>query len=116
MVGYIELNRRVWPVGIRARDEHDDFRRHPRLRSDNAFALVLFLTSPGIAQLHFQSGMLAAREMFGKSYFSLGTVEKATVDQTVIGMLAGNYQSTTPEALASHKTTQPVGFRAHENT
>ena len=66
------------------------------------------------AQLHFQSGMLVAREMFGKGYFALGVMEKASVDQTVLGMVSGNYQHMTPESLASHKAHEPVGFRAHE--
>src|SRR5690242_15151004 len=54
------------------------------------------------AELHLLNRVTAAREMFSKSYFSLGMVEKATVDQTVMSMVAGNYQSMTPEALA-HK-------------
>jgi hypothetical protein len=64
------------------------------------------------AELHLLNRVTAAREMFSKSYFSLGMVEKATVDQTVMSMVAGNYQSMTPEALASHKAHEPVGFRA----
>jgi hypothetical protein len=64
------------------------------------------------AELHLLNRVTAAREMFSKSYFSLGMVEKATVDQTVMSMVAGNYQRMTPEALASHKAHEPVGFRA----
>lgn len=64
------------------------------------------------AQLLFQSGLLAAREMYGKSYFSLGIGEKAAVDQAVIGMVASNYQNTTAEMLAGQKTQEPMGFRA----
>lgn len=63
------------------------------------------------AQTFFQSGLLAARDMFGKSYFALGVNEKIAVDQAVLGMVASNYQSTTPESLASHKDQQPMGFR-----
>jgi hypothetical protein len=63
------------------------------------------------AELHLLTGMTAAREMFSKSYFSLGMAEKATVDQTVLNMVAGNYQSLTPEALASQKAQEPMGFR-----
>ncbi len=51
------------------------------------------------AELHFLNRVTAAREMFAQSYFSLGMVEKATVDQTVMSMVAGTYQSFTPEAL-----------------
>ena len=35
------------------------------------------------AELHLLNRVTAAREMFSKSYFSLGMVEKVTVDQTV---------------------------------
>jgi hypothetical protein len=66
------------------------------------------------AELHFLVGMTAAREMYGKSYFSLGVGEKIAVDQAVTGMVAANYQGImTPEGLASQSTQQPVGFRAH---
>ena len=44
------------------------------------------------AELHFLTGMTAAREMYSKSYFALGVSEKATVDQMVLGMVASNYQ------------------------
>jgi hypothetical protein len=64
------------------------------------------------AELHFLNGLTAAREMFGKSYFSLGLSEKTAVDQAVLGMVAGNYQNLTPESL-SQTTQQPAGFRAH---
>jgi hypothetical protein len=68
------------------------------------------------AELHLLNRVTAAREMFSKSYFSLGVVEKATVDQTVMSMVAGIYQSFTPEALASRKAQEPIGFRALEET
>jgi len=53
---------------------------------------------------------VVAREMFGKSYFSLGVAEKMTVDQTTVGIVAGNYQALTPEALAGQKTPTAMGF------
>lgn len=62
------------------------------------------------ANLHLLVGMTAAREMFAKSYFSLGVSEKVTVDQTVWSMVAGNYQGLTPEMLASQKVQEAVGF------
>jgi len=68
------------------------------------------------AELHMLNRVTVAREMFSKSYFSLGVVEKATVDQTVMSMVAGIYQSFTPEALASRKAQEPIGFRASEET
>lgn len=74
------------------------------------------LLRAAVAQLHLLNGLTFAREMFGKSYFALGAAEKATVDQTMINMLAGNYQSLTLEALASQKASEPVGFLAQAHT
>ena len=62
------------------------------------------------AEMHFQSGLSAAREMFGKSYFSLGVAEKAVVDQAVITHVGSNYRDITPEFLSSQEPRQPVGF------
>jgi hypothetical protein len=45
----------------------------------------------------------AAREMFAKSYFSPGMVERTTVDQTVMSMVAGTYQSFTPRGSSSSR-------------
>jgi hypothetical protein len=63
------------------------------------------------AHLHLLAGLNVAREMFSKSYFSLGVSEKATVDQMVWSMVASNYQGLTPETLGSQKTQEPMGFR-----
>ncbi len=65
-----------------------------------------------VAELHLLNGMTAAREMFGKGYFSLGIGERAAVDQTVVGSIAALYQNITPEFLAGQQAQQPVGFRA----
>jgi len=65
-----------------------------------------------VAEMHFQSCLLAGREMFGRGYFSLGVSEKAAVDQAVIGFVGSNYQTLTPELLAGQQAPQPVGFRA----
>jgi hypothetical protein len=62
------------------------------------------------AELRLLNGMTAAREMFGKSYFSLGMGEKAIVDQTVIGFVAANFHTLSPETLADQTATNPVGF------
>ena len=43
------------------------------------------LQRAAVAHLHLLCGMTAAREMFGKSYFSLAVAEKTAVDQTVLG-------------------------------
>jgi hypothetical protein len=69
------------------------------------------------AELYFLAGMYAAREMYGKSYFSLGAVEKGAVDQIVLGQVGSNFQALTPELLNSLKAKtaapppNPVGFR-----
>jgi hypothetical protein len=62
-----------------------------------------------LAELHFLNCVTSAREMFGRSYFSLGLSEKAAVDQAVLGGMAGNYAVVTPEWLAGQQM-QPVGF------
>jgi hypothetical protein len=63
------------------------------------------------AELHVLNALTAAREMYGKSYFSLGGGEKAAIDHAVLGLLAGSYQGITPELLAAHKPHEPMGFR-----
>jgi hypothetical protein len=60
------------------------------------------------ASSYFQAGLLAAREMFGKSYFGDG--EKVAVDQAVLAYVAGNYQAITPENLAAQQAKQQMGF------
>jgi hypothetical protein len=37
-------------------------------------------------------------------------------EETVMSMVAGIYQSFTPEALVSRKAQEPIGFRASEET
>ena len=64
------------------------------------------------ASLFFLVGMTASREMYGKSYFSLGNAEKAALDQVVLGFVGYNFQSLTPEALRGRASQQPVGFQA----
>jgi hypothetical protein len=64
------------------------------------------------ASLYFLNTLTAAREMFGKSYFSLGAFEKNAVDQAVIGFVAGTYQGITPAALAAQEAPKGAGFLA----
>jgi len=64
------------------------------------------------AEMHVLSCLIASREMFAKGYFSLGTGERAIVDQAVVTMVGANYQAITPQYLASQTTPQPMGFRA----
>jgi hypothetical protein len=53
-----------------------------------------------------------AREMFGKSYMSLGATEKLALDQTVFQMVASSYQAITPESLKSQQRHKPqAGFQ-----
>ena len=63
-----------------------------------------------VAELHFLNCLTAAREMFGRGYFSLGETEKAALHQVVIGSVGANYQGVTPEWLAGHAQQQPMGF------
>jgi hypothetical protein len=62
------------------------------------------------AETHFQTTLLAARERFGRAYFSLGASEKVAVDQAVIAFVASNYREITPEFLTGQESRQPVGF------
>jgi hypothetical protein len=63
-----------------------------------------------VAQMHTLNLQTAAREMFGKSYFSLGIGDKMAVDQVVIAVVAANFAAVTPEWLAGPPPPQPVGF------
>jgi hypothetical protein len=63
-----------------------------------------------VAELHFLNCVTAGRDMFGRSYFSLGATEKAAVDQAVLGAIGGNYSAITKEWLAGQKAEQAMGF------
>jgi hypothetical protein len=53
-----------------------------------------------------------AREMFGKSYISLGVAEKVTLDQTVFQFVAATYESITPDKLKSQQQQKAqAGFQ-----
>jgi hypothetical protein len=67
------------------------------------------LLRAAVAGICALNGQMAAREMFGKSYFALGLAEKAAVDQAVINLVGGNYQVLTREWLAG-QPNNPVGF------
>jgi len=62
------------------------------------------------AELFFLISMQASREMYGKSYFSLGVVEKANVDQMVASTVGGNFSGLTPEKLRTSPPQNPIGF------
>jgi hypothetical protein len=59
-----------------------------------------------------QFGLSVAREMFGKSYFSLGAQEKTAVDNASFGMVAANFQFLTAQNLTTPAVQSPVGFQS----
>jgi hypothetical protein len=68
------------------------------------------------AELYFLAALNASREMYGKSYFSLGVAEKAAIDQTVWQNVSANLQGITPELLKFQIDQKPVGFQAPQST
>lgn len=53
-----------------------------------------------------------AREMFGRSYMSLGAAEKVTLDQTVFQFVASSYQAITPDTIRTQQQHKPqAGFQ-----
>jgi hypothetical protein len=64
------------------------------------------------SETYFFCSLIAAREMYGKSYFSLGMTEKQSLDQLVLSQIVGNFQSLTPEWFGGQTEGQPVGFQA----
>lgn len=66
------------------------------------------------AETYFVAQMSASREMFGKGYFSLGAVEKQSVDQAVLGSVGAILNLITPEWLGIATPGQP-GFRPPDN-
>ena len=63
------------------------------------------------AELFFLLSMQVSREMYGKSYFSLGVVEKTNVDQIVLNTVGGNFEGLTFENLRPNER-KPIGFEA----
>jgi hypothetical protein len=66
------------------------------------------------AESFFLASLNAAREMYGKSYFALGAVEKQALDQMVLNSIGGNYQSLTPDWFGA-PTQGPTGFQPPGN-
>jgi hypothetical protein len=62
------------------------------------------------AELYFLAAMTASREMYGKSYFSLGVAEKSTLDNAVWQTVHSNFQNITPDLLKIQTDQKPVGF------
>ena len=64
-----------------------------------------------VAELYFPALMRASRELYAKSYFSLGMIEKTALDQMVLGNISAIYQLVTPEWLKTNTAKQPMGFQ-----
>ena len=64
-----------------------------------------------VAELHVLNLQNDSREMFERSYFSLGIGDKTAVDQVVLALVGGSYSAVTPEWLAGPQPSQqPAGF------
>ena len=61
--------------------------------------------------LYFSVCMQAAREMHGKSYFSLGVAEKVSLDQVVHQSVTANFQGLKPDFVMFQTAQKPVGFQ-----
>jgi hypothetical protein len=57
------------------------------------------------AELYFIASLNAAREMHGKSYFSLGVSEKQALDQLVNSQIFGNLGVITPALFVTPTPT-----------
>lgn len=57
------------------------------------------------------TSLLAAQQLFGRGYCSLSPIEKAAVDQTVNGLIAGNYHSLTSDYFAGARQAGKAGFQ-----
>jgi hypothetical protein len=68
------------------------------------------------AQLFFSLALSASRELYGKSYFSLGVAEKLAIDQMIWQQVSTNYQGLTPQALRIPTDQKPVGFHTSPTT
>ena len=66
------------------------------------------------AELCFASAMYASHEMYAKSYFSLGVVEKQAVDQMVLNQISGNFQAITPAWFGQQTEAPKAGFHQSE--
>jgi len=62
------------------------------------------------AETFFLCSLNASREMYGKSYFSLGVAEKQSLDQQVLSQISGNFQSLTPAWFGEPTEGPTVGF------
>jgi len=65
------------------------------------------------SELYFLASLHCAREMFGKSYFALGTIEKVAADQALEHILAANFHRQVVQMFDTPQPGQaPLGFAA----
>jgi hypothetical protein len=62
------------------------------------------------SELYFLTALTASREMYGKSYFSLGVAEKQAVDSAILSQISGNFHAITPEWFGDQPEAPKVGF------
>ena len=62
------------------------------------------------AHLNVLSTLQTAREMFGKSYFSLGAEERKAAEKAQYELILSHYYGVTHEVLANAPRTEPIGF------
>jgi hypothetical protein len=65
------------------------------------------------AESYFLCQMNASRELYGKSYFALGSMEKQAVDQIVLNSVGAILSQITPQWLGVADPT-PKGFHTPE--
>jgi hypothetical protein len=65
------------------------------------------------ASSFFLASMTASREMYGRSYFALGAVEKQVLDQAVLNSIVGNLQALVP-GWFGEPTQAQTGFQTPE--
>lgn len=70
------------------------------------------LMRAAVAYLQVQTTLSVSRELFSKSYFSLGLHEKIAVDQAVNGTASAFFQALVPVPQADGTMQQPPGFLA----
>ncbi len=66
------------------------------------------------AETFFLCSMTASREMYAKSYFSLGVAEKQAVDQAVLIQIGGNFQALTLAWFGEQPEAPKAGFHSAE--
>lgn len=68
------------------------------------------------AEAFFLCSLNASREMYGKSYFSLGVAENQSLDQQVLNQISGNLQALKPEWFGAPPEGSTLGFHHQAKT